>query len=151
MYHWETLLRRFRTNKNEIFKCYCACAMHRRKVYVRHPEVLTSFLLPDCHHGECAMRVTHFLSRISFLISHCTLTTRVVQTHNTPIGTFVKCLIWLHMIILSFIALRVTCRLLPVHNVVNLPERPETCSRKAQHHSRTALFNSKWVINTCLK
>lgn len=34
----------------------CACALRRRKPYVRQAETVTSFLLPDCHHGEFAMR-----------------------------------------------------------------------------------------------
>lgn len=75
-------------------KKYCACVSSRRKPYVRQAEAVTSFLLPDCHHGEFAMRVLAFLIRISFHISQCSGATRVVCVANTIMSTFVKCLFW---------------------------------------------------------
>ena len=80
---------------------------------MREPEAVTSFLLPDCHHGEFAMRVLAFLCRISLFISHSSGTTRVVCVANTPIRIFMKCLKRQFGFIYSFNDMSVKCRLLP--------------------------------------
>lgn len=108
--------------KNKINPKQTAHAYRKAEAVLGQTEAETFFLLPDCHHGELAMRVLAFLSRISFDISRCSGTTRVMCIANTLIRIFVRCLTWTCRFLLSFIAMSVRCRLSPA--VQRGPIRP---------------------------
>lgn len=89
----------------------CACVQYKRKTYLRQPEAETAFLLPDCHHGEFAIRVVAFLCRNSFHISNLTRTTILMCNVNTLTRIFMDSFVWYYGCILSFNAICVRCRL----------------------------------------
>lgn len=101
---------------------HCACVASKRKPYLRKAEAVTSFLLPDCHHGKSAMRVLAFLIRISVYISQCSVTTRVVYIANAPMSIIGKCLCLACWCFSCFSPFSVRCRQHPA-----LQRGPSAC------------------------
>lgn len=85
---------------------------------MRQAEAVTSFLLPDCHHGEFAMSVLAFSSRISLYKVKYSGVTWAMGIVNVVVHVSVKCLTKSRLSLLGFNAVCVRCRLLPHYNVV---------------------------------